>query len=229
MSVTKMSSTAPATPSETPVGILGGTFDPIHKAHLRLAEEASARFALGRVLFIPAGHPWHRAAPAAAAADRVAMLRLAIAGNSTFALDDTEVRTEAPGYTVDTLERLRANFGPQRPLVLLLGADAFLGLAGWHRWQALFDFAHLGVATRPGHSLLPETMPEALAKEYRGRLADPAAAALSPFGLIVPFVLSAGTTSSTMVRGRLASGAAVGDLLPDCVSDYIRQHHLYTH
>jgi len=224
-----MSSTVPPpTASEAPVGILGGTFDPIHNAHLRLAEEALARFALERVLLVPAGSPWHRAAPTAAAADRVAMVRLAIADNPALAMDDREVRTSAPGYTVDTLQRLRAEIGPRRPAVLLLGADAFLGLPSWHRWQALFDLAHLGVATRPGHSLLPEAMPPALAEEYRRRLAEPAATAASPAGLIVPFVLSAGMTSSTLVRGRLAAGSAVADLLPDCVSDYIRRHHLYT-
>jgi nicotinate-nucleotide adenylyltransferase len=210
-----------------PIGILGGTFDPVHNAHLRLAEEAAARFGLDRVLFVPAGRPWHRAAPTASADDRVAMVRLAIGDRPAFELDETEVRTEAPGYTVDTLERLRRAYGPTRPLVLLLGADAFLGLPRWHRWQALFDLAHIAVATRPGHDLIPASMQPALAQAYQQRLTAPEAAASAPAGAIAPFILSAGQVSSTMVRSRRAAGESIRDLLPDSVVDYIDQHHIY--
>jgi len=220
-----MSSTARAKSTEAPIGILGGTFDPIHNAHLRLAEEAQTRFGLDRVLFVPAGRPWHRTAPTASADDRVAMVRLAIGGKPAFELDETEARMDAPGYTVDTLDRLRRAYGPTRPLVLLLGADAFLGLPGWHRWQALFDLAHIAVATRPGHDLIPAAMPTVLAQAYQQRLAEAVAGA--PAGTIAPFILSAGQVSSTMVRTRRAAGESIRDLLPDSVVDYIDQHHLY--
>jgi nicotinate-nucleotide adenylyltransferase len=222
-----MSSTARPNQTEAPIGILGGTFDPVHNAHLRLAEEALAQFGLDRVLFVPAGRPWHRAAPSVCADDRVAMVRLAIAGEPGFALDDAEVRAGAPGYTVDTLERLRDSYGPARPLVLLLGADAFLGLPAWHRWQALFDLAHIAVATRPGHDLIPAAMPAPLALEYRQRLGAAEVLANAPAGAITPFILSAGQVSSTMVRARRAAGESIRDLLPDSVVDYIDQHHLY--
>jgi len=213
--------------SEPPIGILGGTFDPIHNAHLRLAEEAQKQFALGQVLFVPAGRPWHRAAPMASAADRIAMVRLAIAGNAAWVLDDTEARTDAPGYTIDTLERLRRRFGPKRPLVLLLGADAFLGLNAWHRWPDILDRAHVAVATRPGHDLIATAMPPALAAEYSRRLAEPATLAAAPAGRIAVFPLSAGITSSTLVRARRAAGTSLRDLLADSVCDYIDRHHLY--
>lgn len=222
-----MSSTAPANPTESPVGLLGGTFDPIHNAHLRLAEEAQRQFGLDPVLFIPAGRPWHRAAPMATAEDRLAMVRLAVADHRGFIVDDTEVRTDAPGYTIDTLERLRHQFGPTRPLVLLLGADAFLGLPAWQRWPALFDLAHIGVATRPGHDLVPTAMPAPLAQQYRQRLADAAALAGRPAGAIAPFILSAGTVSSTVVRAHRTTGEDIRDLLPDRVVNYIDRYHLY--
>lgn len=225
-----MSSTDPnrlTTPTEAPLGVLGGTFDPVHNAHLRLAEVALARFGLERVLFIPTGRPWHRAAPKASAPDRLAMVRLAVADNPAFTLDDAEASTEAPGYTVDTLERLRRQYGPTRPLVLLLGADAFLGLPGWHRWQALFDLAHIGVATRPGHDLIPAAMPEPLAQEYQRRLVDAETLAGAAAGAIAPFILSAGETSSTMIRGRRATGQSIRNLLPDSVVDYIDRHNIY--
>lgn len=227
MSAIGMSSTDPATPSEPPVGVLGGTFDPIHNAHLRLAEEAQRQFGLTPVMFIPAGRPWHRPAPMASAEHRLAMVRLAVADHADFIIDDTEVRTEAPGYTIDTLERLRRQFGPTRPLVLLLGADAFLGLPTWHRWQTLFELAHVGVATRPGHDLVPAAMPAPLALEYQRRLAGPEALAARPAGAVAPFILSAGTVSSTAVRAQRSAGEDIRDLLPDRVVDYIDRYHLY--
>ena len=220
-----MSSTAAT--NEGPLGILGGTFDPIHRAHLRLAEEAMALFSLVGVVFVPTGRPWHRQATGASAADRLAMVRIATAGHDAFFVDATEVEQEAPGYTVDTLQRLRRQYGVRRSLVLLLGADAFLGLSAWHRWQELFDLAHLAVASRPGHALTATAMVSPLALEFRRRLATAEALTASPAGLIVPFALSAGTVSATEVRQRRAAGLDVRDLLPDGVVDYIDRRNLY--
>ncbi len=222
-----MSSTAPTTPTEDPLGLLGGTFDPVHNAHLRLAEEALTQFGLARVIFIPAGHPWHRSPPCASAEDRLAMVRLAIADRPRFAVDDAEVRAEAPGYTVTTLERLRRAHGPSRSLVLLLGADAFRGLATWHQWRDVFDLAHIAVASRPGHDLDPATMSPPLARAYRQRRNTGDALAQAPAGAIVSFALSAGTVSATMIRQRRAAGQGIRDLLPDDVVDYIDRHNLY--
>lgn len=210
-----------------PLGILGGTFDPVHVAHLRLAQEARARLGLSGVLWLPAGRPPHRPPPRASAEHRLAMLRLALGDRADNRIDEAELRAVVPSYTVPTLERLRREQGEERPLVLLLGADAFLNLPGWYRWRNLFSLAHLAVATRPGFSLDPAAMPKELSDEFRPRAAEPAALADAPAGRIVTFPLSAGTASSTEVRERLARGDAVGALLAPAVVDYIAAHSLY--
>lgn len=213
---------------ERPLGILGGTFDPVHTAHLRLAEEASRQLHLGGVLWIPAGQPKHRAVPAAAPEHRLAMVRLAVAGHPDYRIDDTEIHSGEPSYTVPTLERLRKELGEERPLVLLMGADAFLGLATWHRWRELFRLVHIGVASRPTFALSAEAMPAELADEFRRRHRSQfTALATTPAGSIFSFPLSAGTVSSTEVRSKLRAGAAVEELLPARVLDYIHQHRLY--
>lgn len=136
-------------PEPGPLGLFGGTFDPVHLGHLRLAEEAREALGLASVRWIPAGQPPHRGAPRLSGAHRLAMVRLAVAGNPAFQVDGAEVESPGPSYTVTTLERLRRELGPEQPLVLLLGADAFAGLPGWHRWQALLGLAHLVVLHRP--------------------------------------------------------------------------------
>lgn len=213
-----------------PLGILGGTFDPIHTAHLRLAEEAMRLLRLGGMLWIPAGQPRHRAAPLAPPEHRLAMVRAALAGHPEYRIDDTEIRAAAPSFTVPTLERLRRELGEERPLVLLMGADAFLGLAAWHRWRDLFRLAHIGVASRPGFDLAAEAMPTELAEEFRRRHRSQfTSLATAPAGAVCSFPLSAGTVSSTEVRTRLQQGATVDQLLPAPVLDYIRRHRLYSH
>ncbi len=110
----------------SPIGLFGGTFDPVHFGHLRLAAELREAFRLDRVVFLPAGHPWQRSRDTyAGGAERVRMLELAIAGEPAFRVDDREVRREGPSYTVDTLEEYRREAGPQAPLVFLCGTDAF--------------------------------------------------------------------------------------------------------
>jgi nicotinate-nucleotide adenylyltransferase len=213
---------------EGPLGILGGTFDPVHTAHLRLAEEATRQLGLSGILWIPAGQPKHRATPVAAPEHRLAMVRLATANHPGYHIDDTEIRSGEPSYTVPTLERLRMEIGGTRPLVLLMGADAFLGLTTWHRWRDLFRLAHLGVASRPTFELAAAAMSPELATEWHSRRAPPEALARAPAGAIVDFPLSAGTVSSTEVRFRLRQGLAADELLPAPVLDYIRRHRLYS-
>lgn len=210
-----------------PLGLLGGTFDPVHFGHLRLAEEAREALDLDQVLWIPAGRPPHRLLPRAAAADRLEMVRLAIAGNPHFALDDAEAGSDTPSYTVLTLERLRRLHGG-RPLLLVLGSDAFLGLPGWHRWRELFDLAHIAVATRPGFELSAEEMDTALAEEFSPRLGSgPADIAGAPAGRIVPFAMTPLDISASLIRARLAAGVSVRYLIPDPVREYIDRQHLY--
>jgi len=215
-------------PGDGPLGILGGTFDPVHFGHLRLAEEARRALGLAAVRWVPAGLPAHRAAPQASALQRLAMVRLAILGNHGFSLDDSEARSAAPSYSVPTLERLRAQFGPQRPLVLLLGADAFLGLCTWHRWRELFGLAHLAVATRPNHALAGAIIEAELADEFRLRQSSSATAiAETPAGRIVPFGITALDISATGLRGEIRAGRSPRYLLPDPVLDYIATNRLY--
>jgi nicotinate-nucleotide adenylyltransferase len=214
-------------PEPRPAGLLGGTFDPVHYGHLRLAEEAREALGLAEVRWMPAGRPPHRPPPRVAAAHRLEMVRRAVADNPAFVVDAAETRSDAPSYTVTTLERLRAESGA-RPLVLLMGADAFLGLAAWHRWRELFDLAHLGVATRPGFVLTPEAMPVELAGACADRLGDDAGAlSTGPAGRVVQFAMTPLAISASLLRAQLAAGLSARYLLPDPVREYIETHHLY--
>lgn len=213
-----------------PLGVLGGTFDPVHVGHLRLAEEAIDRLGLDRVRLIPAGQPPHRHPPRAAAPHRLEMVRLAVADNPRLDVDDAEVAAaDAPSYTVVSLQRLRRTLGTTRPLVLLLGADAFLGLATWHRWRELFGLAHLAVATRPSHVLETAAMAAELAEEFSTRVRrDARVLGEEPCGRIVPFGITALDVSATAVRAALMAGDSVRYLLPPAVLDYIARNHLYS-
>ncbi len=131
-----------------PVGVFGGTFDPVHHGHLRTALEVLEGCGLEQLRLVPALVPPHRPQPRAPAPLRLEMLRRAVAGEPRLVVDDRELRRGGPSYTVDTLAELRAAVGT-RPLCLVLGADAFLGLPGWHRWRELFALAHLVVVERP--------------------------------------------------------------------------------
>ena len=226
-------------PAERPLGLFGGTFDPVHIGHLCLAHEAREQLGLDRVCWIPAGQPPLRSQPQTPATDRLAMVRLAIAGNADFFVDDSEVSRPQASYTVETLRRLRVRWGPSQPLVLLLGADAFSRFTQWHAWQEIFSLAHIGVATRPGHATgVPKgdsidaggTMladSPALAAEVAARTADPAALSKSPAGSIVAFRITPLDVSATAIRARLVEHRLPRYLLAGNVLDYIERHHLY--
>jgi nicotinate-nucleotide adenylyltransferase len=214
-----------------PIGVLGGTFDPIHYGHLRLAEELGETLRLQEVLVVPSGTPPHRAAPAADAGHRLAMARLAATDNARLKVDDRELRRKGPGYTVDTLAELRAEVGAARPLALLIGADAFLEFATWHRWHEIFSLAHVAVAHRPGSPVerWSALMPQPLAREYSTRLMQqPLATHLSPAGGIVVVPLTALDIATTEIRDVVQAGSPPRYLLPPAVLDYIREKRLYT-
>jgi nicotinate-nucleotide adenylyltransferase len=211
-----------------PIGVMGGTFDPVHFGHLRLAQEAAEILGIERVRWVPAGRPWHRIQPRAPAKHRLQMVKLAIRKNRLFELDDAEIRQGSPGYTVETLERLRKLFGKRRPLVLLLGTDAFRGLTSWERWRDVFELAHIFVAQRPGHSLTPGGMPAALASEWRRRAGTPDALRARPSGSVVTYGTTALDISASAIRAHFAQSRSPRYLLPSVVLDYIRTHGLYT-
>ncbi len=132
-----------------PIGLFGGTFDPVHYGHLRTAFELLEALDFAELRFLPAGNPPHRDSTHADAATRVELLRAALAGEARFVLDERELRRAGPSYSVETLRDLRAEFA-QRSLCLVIGMDAFLGLPQWHEWQEILPLAHLVVAHRPG-------------------------------------------------------------------------------
>ncbi len=209
-------------------GILGGTFDPVHLGHVALARAALAGLPIAEVLWLPSGSPGHRTAPVAGARDRLAMLRLATAGDARYRVDESELDRGEATYTVHTLTRLRAQLGRQQPLLLLLGSDSFLSLPTWLRWRELFDLAHIAVAGRPGH--LPGAVGPApeLAAEIERRKVPPAQLAASAAGRIAYFDMPPTDISASAVRAGLAAGRDMRDLLPAAVLAYIEAHHLYT-
>jgi nicotinate-nucleotide adenylyltransferase len=211
------------------LGVFGGTFDPVHFAHLRLAEEVADAFGLEQVRLIPTSVPPHRDQPKASAEHRLAMTRLAIAGNARLAVDRRELDRKGTSYTVDTLEELRNEIG-DRPLCLLMGADAFVTLTTWHRWEALFDLAHIVIARRPGFPLerLSSSLPEPLAEHYRQRFSsEPADSGLGPAGKVFAHQLTALDVSATALRGLIERNVSLRYLLPDAVIAYIEEHRLY--
>jgi nicotinate-nucleotide adenylyltransferase len=158
------------------------------------------------------------------------MTRLATAHNARFKVDEREVRRAGPGYTFDTLHELRVEAGGARPLALLLGADAFLEFATWHRWQEIFGLAHIAIAHRPGFPVgrWTERMPQPLAREYSARLMQqPLAVHLSPAGGIAVVPFTALDISATAIRDMLLAGGSPRYLLPGAVLDYIRANRLY--
>jgi len=158
------------------------------------------------------------------------MTRLAVDGNPRFSVDDRETRRSGPGYMVVTLADLRRELGPARPLALLLGADAFLELATWHKWHELFTLAHVVVAHRPGFPVdtWAARMPQPLAREYSNRLMQqPLAAHLSPAGGIAVTPITALDISATRIREMTGAGRSPRYLLPASVLDYIELNRLY--
>ncbi|MBK9117833.1 MAG: nicotinate-nucleotide adenylyltransferase [Betaproteobacteria bacterium] len=214
-----------------PVALLGGTFDPVHYGHLRFADDARRALGLAELRLVPARDPPHRGGPAASVADRLAMLRLAAAEFPGLAIDERELARPGRSYTVLTLEELRRE-DPARPLLLLVGADAFHGLPTWHRWREIFALAHVVVVARPGVALEAD-LPEPLAAEWRRRrVREPAALFSTPAGTIYEARVSPQPISATVIRTQLARGpagrAAVEGLLPREVLTYIDQHRLYS-
>ena len=207
------------------IGIFGGTFDPVHYGHCRSALELCQQLDLDELRFVPCGQPPHRSMPQASAEQRLAMLQLAIAGQPEFSIDERELQRDGPSYMVDTLAAIRSEEG-DTPLCLIMGSDAFAGLAGWHHWRRLFELAHLVVAHRPGKELHPEG--ELLQWYQRARCKDATALRASPAGCILPCPVTQLEISSSGIRAALAQGGDIRYLLPDDVRSYMRHQRLYT-
>jgi nicotinate-nucleotide adenylyltransferase len=196
-----------------PLAILGGTFDPVHLGHLRAAWEASEALD-AEVRLMPAHVPPHRPAPVASAQQRVTILRAALAGQDRLALDARELDRDGPSYSFDTLTALRGEIGA-RPLVLLIGSDAFAALPTWHRWRELFDLAHFGVLTRPGH--VPSLPPELADEISQREAADAMALRAGPNGRVLRIAITQLEISATRIRALLREGREPRWLLPDAL------------
>jgi nicotinate-nucleotide adenylyltransferase len=196
------------------VGIMGGTFDPIHIAHLIIAEEARTRLALDRVVFIPAGEPWMKGEhTVTAAARRVEMVKLAISSNAAFNLSLSEVERPGPTYTVDTLEQLMGELGYDTQLFLLLGWDSLAEMIAWKAPYRVSRMATVAAFPRPGFS-----RPEIAVLER----AMPGIA-----GRIIFMDTPCLEISSSGIRKRIAEGGSVRYLVPDAVGQYIADNRLY--
>lgn len=208
-----------------PVGVFGGTFDPIHHGHLRTAFELLEGLELEEIRFIPAARPPHRDAPGADAELRLAMVRAATEGQAGFVVDDRELRRAGPSYTVLTLAELRAELGA-RPICLVVGMDAFAGLSSWHRWQELLELAHLVVAHRPGWNP-PQSgeVGELLQARRAGRVAELHG---SSMGRILVQPVTQLEISSTRLRDIVASGRDPRYLVPEPVRAIISETACYT-
>jgi nicotinate-nucleotide adenylyltransferase len=214
------------------IGILGGTFDPIHFGHLRMAQELANALEFSEVRFIPAANPPHRDAPAASAVHRAAMARLAISGNPTFRLDDCELQrfilSGAPSYTIDTLLALRKEIEDDTALCLILGSDAFMGLASWHRWDELLSLCHIVVAHRPNAEPQPERMPAALQACWRKAVTENIEDLHSKnAGYIFMQRITPLDISASNIRQDLRRGASPRYLMADEVINYIEAYQLY--
>lgn len=213
----------------SPLGLFGGTFDPVHFGHLRLATELAEAFHLEQVIFIPAGLPYHRGRAAHAAADeRLTMLKLATGRDARFDVDDRELRREGPTYTYDTLVEIRKERGPDAPLVFLSGSDSFAQIDTWHRWTELFHLAHFAVAIRANDENWLSKGPGAIPRQAWPRITLNLRELLgAPAGKIMTFSMTPLAISSTAVRTLAGEGASIRYLTPDPVAEYVRSHQLY--
>lgn len=203
------------------IGILGGTFDPIHYGHLRPAQEAFAQLGLAELRLIPAFQSPHREPPVADSMHRLKMVELAIRDIPGFQADDRELRRGGLSYTVTTLESLRAEPG-ERALCLLIGMDQFLSFERWHRWRDILGLCHLAVMNRPGSGA--PALPDWAAARVT---TDCATLARTTAGRLVFLPVRPQDISASAVRARLAHGESVSGLVPEAVIDYIRRHHIY--
>ncbi len=208
----------------SPIGVFGGTFDPVHYGHLRTAFEMLQALSFEHVRFVPSGDPPHRGNTFASAELRLEMVRAAVSGQPGFVVDARELHRDGPSYTVDTLTAMRAEFSG-RPLGLILGMDAFLGLPTWHRWTELLELAHIVVAHRPGWKA-PDLGPlgELISNRGTHRESD---LHENTHGRLHIHAVTQLEISSSEIRHLVAAGRDPRFLMPDAVRDIIADSRCY--
>ena len=208
-------------PVNPPLLVFGGTFDPVHVGHLGAVSALRDALHVETVIWLPAGEPPHRPTPVASAAHRLAMLRLALAGEPDCVIDSRELNRSGPSYTVLSLEELRAEY-PDLPLCLALGLDAALGLPEWHRWREVLALAGIAVMRRPGWSL-----PEPLPQWWRDAQSHPRDSVPTSGGWMRFVDIPPIDTAAAQIRADLMSGKSVEAKVPAAVAGYIKEHELY--
>lgn len=210
------------------IGILGGTFNPIHFGHLRMAQELADALGFDEVRFIPSANPPHRTTPEVSAAHRAAMVQLAIADNPLFKLDMRELARRGASYMIDTLISLREELGEHAALCLIMGSDAFVKLDTWHHWQKLLDYCHIILVQRPNfapdQSRLSAELTALLHDHYTENLDD---LTEKTNGYIHMQKITPLEISATRIRESLKTGHTVRYLMPENVIAYITTHKLY--
>lgn len=209
------------------IGLLGGTFNPIHNAHLRLAQELADALNFSEVRFIPSANPPHKTAPKISAQHRAAMVQLAITDNSLFKLDTRELDRTGASFTIDTLISLQEELGGSVALCLMMGSDAFSKLNTWHRWQALLDYCHIILVQRPASATQPKLAEELsvlLHNHYTENISD---LTNENAGYIHMQKITALDITSTNIRVQLVAGVSPRYLMPDNVIAYIKNNNLY--
>ncbi len=204
---------------------MGGTFDPIHHGHLRTALEIRQWMGVQRVCLLPSRMPVHREQPGCSSAQRLEMVRLAVEHEPALCVDDREVLSDQPSYSLLTLQALRDEIGPQRPLCMILGMDAYLGLPGWHGWEQLLDYCHIIVVRRPGYVYEPDEQMHRFLRAHEIRSLD--AVLSSPHGRVLMHELTPLSISATQIRQLVTRGLSPRYLCPDAVWHYMQQHKLY--
>jgi len=206
------------------IGILGGTFDPVHIGHLRVALELYQSLPLDEIRFIPCGQPPHREMPQASANQRLTMLRLAVQDQKGFCIDERELRRQGPSYMVDTLSSLRDEM-PDVPLCLIVGLDVFVEFDKWHRWSEIPTLAHIVIIHRPESDLRDKGQVIELLRKHR--VQEPAALLEQVAGMILLWPVRQLDISSTDIRLLMADNKSPRYLLPEQVYSYIKSAGLY--
>lgn len=205
--------------------IYGGTFDPIHNGHLRVAIELRERLGVDRIDLVPCHIPPHRGDPGGSSEHRLELLKRAVAGEAGLAVDDRELVRGGSSYTADTLRHLREELGPDEPLVMVLGTDSFAGFDRWQEWSAIPELAHIVLVTRPQAGLAADSVPAQLLAERR--VTEVAMLGTAPAGFIVEVEPPLLDISATGIRERLAAGRSIRYLVPDAVLARIDELGLY--
>ena len=208
------------------IGVLGGTFDPIHYGHLRTALDVQQRLALDEVRFIPCGEPAHRNKPIAEPLQRLAMVRAAVVGQKYFVADDREIRRGGPSYMVDTLGSLKNDFKSDS-LCLILGSDAFNGLEQWHEWEKIFELANIVVMQRPDSGSGHIGLNKRLLNQLKGRFVDVDNFKTKQNGAVCFVPVTQLDISATNIRQLWNENKEIQFFLPDSVLSLIQQQNIY--